>query len=37
MKLRVGVLEILTDAVETDWLERNYDRRFRRYYASIMP
>ena len=37
MKLRVGVLEILTDAVDTDWLERNYDRRFRRYYASIMP
>ncbi|HEV8239019.1 MAG TPA: radical SAM protein [Thermoanaerobaculia bacterium] len=36
-KLRVGVLEILTDAVHSGWLERNFDRRFRRYYASIMP
>jgi hypothetical protein len=23
--------------VQSGWLERNYDRRFRRYYASIMP
>jgi radical SAM superfamily enzyme YgiQ (UPF0313 family) len=35
--LRVGVLEILTDAIDCGWVERNFDRRFRRYYASIMP
>jgi hypothetical protein len=35
--LRVGVLEILTDAVTSGWIERNFDRRLRRHYASIMP
>lgn len=35
--MRIGVLEILTDAVASGWIERNFDRRFRRHYASIMP
>ncbi len=35
--MRVGVLEILTDTVNSGWVERNFDRRFRRHYASIMP
>jgi radical SAM superfamily enzyme YgiQ (UPF0313 family) len=35
--MRVGVLEILTDAVSLNWIEREYGSRFRRQYASITP
>jgi radical SAM superfamily enzyme YgiQ (UPF0313 family) len=35
--MRVGVLEILTDSVSQSWIEREYDGRFRRQYASIAP
>jgi hypothetical protein len=35
--MRVGVLEILTDSVSQSWIQREYDRRFRRQYASITP
>lgn len=35
--MRVGVLEILTDSVSQTWIEREYDSRFRRQYASITP
>ncbi|HYN20767.1 MAG TPA: radical SAM protein [Thermoanaerobaculia bacterium] len=35
--MRVGVLEMLTDAVSYGWIARHYDSRFRRHYASITP
>lgn len=35
--MRVGVLEILTDSVSQTWIEREYDSRVRRQYASITP
>lgn len=35
--MRVGVLEILTDNVSHSWIDREYDGRFRRQYASIPP
>ena len=36
-KMRVGVLELLSDSVSQSWGRRFYGRRFRRHYASIMP
>ncbi|MES1242704.1 MAG: radical SAM protein [Acidobacteriota bacterium] len=35
--MKVGILEILTDSVSQSWIEREYDSRFRRQYASITP
>ena len=36
-RLKVGILELLSDSVEQGWGRRFYGRRFRRHYASIMP
>lgn len=35
--MRVGVLEVLRDEVASEWIVRQYDRWFRRQYASITP
>jgi hypothetical protein len=36
-KMRIGVIEILTDEVSSGFVRNTYDRHFRRHYASIMP
>ena len=33
----VGVIEILSDAVPINWIDRAYDACFRKQFASIMP
>lgn len=35
--MRIGVLDILTEAVSPRWLNNTYNRHFRRHYASITP
>ncbi len=35
--MKVGVLEILNHSVAQDWIQRIYNARFRRHYASITP
>ncbi len=36
-RLRVGVIELISDSVWQNWGTRFYGARFRRHYASIMP
>ena len=36
-KLRVGVIEMISDSVWQNWGTRFYGARFKRHYASIMP
>ena len=36
-RLRVGVIEFISDSVWQNWGTRFYGARFRRHYASIMP
>ena len=36
-KLRIGILELLSDSVWQNWGTRYYGLRFKRHYASIMP
>ena len=36
-RLRVGVIELISDSVRQNWGTRFYGARFRRHYASIMP
>ena len=36
-RLRVGVIELISDSVWQNWGTRFYGARFKRHYASIMP
>ncbi len=36
-KLRIGVIELISDSVWQNWGTRFYGARFKRHYASIMP
>ena len=36
-RLRVGVIELISDSVWQNWGTRFYGSRFKRHYASIMP
>jgi hypothetical protein len=36
-RLRVGVIELISDSVWQNWGTRYYGARFKRHYASIMP
>jgi len=36
-RLRVGIIEFISDSVWQNWGTRFYGARFRRHYASIMP
>ena len=35
--MKVGVLEILSDRVSHNWIQRTYNATFRKHYASITP
>ncbi len=35
--MRIGVLEVLTDEVQSSFISNLYNRNFRRYFASVMP
>ena len=36
-RIRVGVIELISDSVWQNWGTRFYGKRFKRHYASIMP